>query len=58
MELAFNLTKTKGIATEADLPYTGSDGSCPQYTPAVVAGGYVKNPCGATGTRSHALPPS
>jgi len=44
MELAFNLTKTKGIATEADLPYRASDGACPQYKPAVVAGGYVKNP--------------
>jgi len=44
MELAFNLTVTKGIATEASLPYRGRDATCPSYTAAVKATGYVKNP--------------
>ena len=44
MELAFNMTVTKGIALESDLPYKGRDGACPAYTPAVKVSGYVKNP--------------
>jgi len=44
MELAFNLTMNKGIATEADLPYKSRDQACPTYTAAVKATGYVKNP--------------
>jgi len=44
MELAFNLTAKKGIALESDLPYKGRDATCPTYTPAVKATGYVKNP--------------
>merc|ERR1712072_1267623 len=44
MELAFNLTVTKGIALESDLPYQGSDASCPSYKAAVKATGYVKIP--------------
>ena len=44
MELAYNLTATSGIALEADLPYAARDETCAAYTPAVKAGGYVKNP--------------
>lgn len=44
MELAFNLTASKGIALEKDLPYQGVDGKCTAYPPAVKAAGYVKNP--------------
>jgi len=44
MELAFNLTVTKGIALESDVPYAGHDQACPSYTPAVKATGYVKIP--------------
>jgi len=44
MELAFNLTAQKGIALESDMPYTARDGTCPTYTAAVKATGYVKNP--------------
>jgi len=43
-ELAFNFSKTKGIALAADFPYTGSDSKCKQYTSAVKVGGYVKLP--------------
>jgi len=43
-ELAFNYSKTQGIAAAADFPYTGSDSKCKQYTPAVTVGGYVKLP--------------
>jgi len=44
MELAFNLTVKSGLALESDLPYRATDESCPSYTPAVKATGYVKNP--------------
>jgi len=44
MELAFNLTRDQGIATESDLPYQGVDQKCSSYTAAVKATGYVKNP--------------
>jgi len=44
MELAFNLTKTSGIALESDMPYKGRDESCTAYTAAVKVGGYVKLP--------------
>ena len=44
MELGFNLTVKKGIALESDLPYKATDQSCPTYTAAVKASGYVKNP--------------
>jgi cathepsin L len=44
MELAFNLTKTTGMALESDLPYKGRDETCTAYPPAVKATGYVKLP--------------
>lgn len=44
MELAFNMTVTKGIALESDIPYRGRDGQCPAYKAAVKVSGYVKNP--------------
>ncbi|CAE7600552.1 RD21A [Symbiodinium pilosum] len=44
MELAFNLTITKGIALETSMPYKGRDASCPTYTPAVKASAYVRLP--------------
>jgi len=44
MELAFNLTMSMGMPLEADLPYAGFDKTCTEYTPAVKATGYVKNP--------------
>merc|ERR1712010_445150 len=44
MEVAFNLTVTKGIALEADIPYRGRDESCEEYKAAVKVTGYVKNP--------------
>ena len=44
MELAFNLTVTKGIALESDIPYRGRDESCEEYKAAVKVSGYVKNP--------------
>jgi len=43
-ELAFNLTVTKGVALESDLPYSGHDEKCKAYRAAVKAGGYVRNP--------------
>merc|ERR1712019_266623 len=42
MELAFNLTKEKGIALESDIPYRGSDQKCTSYKAAVKCSGYVK----------------
>jgi len=44
MELAFNLSATKGIALESDLPYKMHDMTCTPYKAAVKATGYVKNP--------------
>jgi len=44
MELAFNMTRDKGIALEADLPYMGRDAKCTKYKAAVKVSGYVKNP--------------
>lgn len=44
MELAFNLTVSKGIALESDLPYKGRDAQCDTYTAAVKASGYVRLP--------------
>ena len=41
-ELAFNYTKSHGLALETDLPYSGRDHACPAYKPAVTLGGYVK----------------
>lgn len=43
-ELAFGLTKDKGIALESDLPYRGKDQFCRPYKAAVKCSGYVKNP--------------
>ena len=44
MELAFNLTMDKGLATEADMPYKQRDEECTPYKAAVKATGYIKNP--------------
>merc|ERR1719375_3048227 len=44
MELAFNMTKEKGIALESTLPYKGRDAKCSEYKAAVKCTGYVKNP--------------
>eukprot|EP00932_Pfiesteria_piscicida_P018943 SRR837773.5784.p2 GENE.SRR837773.5784~~SRR837773.5784.p2 ORF type:complete len:316 (-),score=115.89 SRR837773.5784:192-1040(-) len=54
-ELAFNLTVTKGIATEADLPYAGADAKCSSYTPAVKVSGFVKVPENDAGALETAL---
>jgi len=42
MELAFDLTTSTGVPTEADLPYTARDGTCASYPVAVQASGYTK----------------
>jgi len=44
MELAFNLTVTKGIASASEMPYAGRDETCKPYTAAAMVKGYVKNP--------------
>lgn len=44
MELAFNLTISKGIALESDLPYKGRDSTCQAYTAAVKASSYIRLP--------------
>ncbi|CAE7231560.1 unnamed protein product [Symbiodinium natans] len=44
MELAFNLTISKGIALESAVPYLGRDESCPSYKAAVKAKSYVRLP--------------
>ena len=44
MELAFNLTVSKGIALESEMPYKGRDETCKPYQPAVKASGYVRLP--------------
>ena len=42
MELAFDLTTSVGVPTEANLPYRGRDQSCSDYTVAVQSSGYQK----------------
>ncbi|CAJ1331026.1 unnamed protein product [Effrenium voratum] len=44
MEEAFNLTISKGIALESDLPYQGVDETCKPYKAAVKAQAFVKLP--------------
>jgi len=44
MELAFNMTRDKGVPLETDLPYKGRDETCSSYKPAVKVTGYVKLP--------------
>ena len=41
-ELAFNYTRSSGMATEAELPYKAHDEPCTKYSPAVGLSGYVK----------------
>jgi len=43
-ELAYNLTRDKGVPLESALPYTGRDGKCAPYTAAVKVSGYVNVP--------------
>lgn len=54
-ELAFNYTKTNGIAAAANYPYTGSDSKCKQFTPAVKVTGYVKLPANDAGSLATAV---
>merc|ERR1719223_2661636 len=42
MELAFDLTTSVGVPTEANLPYAGRDQSCGSYSVAVQTSGYTK----------------
>jgi len=42
MELAFNMTVTRGVPLESDLPYQGSDETCIDYPAAAKCDGYVK----------------
>jgi len=44
MELAFDLTTSVGVPTEANLPYAGRDSSCGTYPVAVQSSGYTKIP--------------
>lgn len=44
MELAFELSTSVGVPTEANLPYRGQDASCSSYTTAVQSSGYTKIP--------------
>jgi len=44
MELAFNMTATRGVPLESDLPYKGSDASCQDYPVAAKCDGYYKVP--------------
>jgi len=55
MELAFNLTISKGIALESALPYEGRDESCPSYKPAVKAKSYVRLPINEAASLETAL---
>ncbi|CAE7199726.1 cpl-1 [Symbiodinium sp. KB8] len=55
MELAFNLTISKGIALESSLPYEGRDASCPSYKPAVKAKSYVRLPINEAASLETAL---
>jgi len=41
-ELGFDLAVKKGLPLESDLRYTGQDGKCKTYKPAVKATGYTK----------------
>jgi len=43
-QTAFNMTITKGIALESDLPYEGHDEKCSAFKPAVKVSGYVGLP--------------
>jgi len=54
-ELAFNYTKAKGIALEADLPYKAKDEKCKKYTPAATLDGYVKLPANSADALEAAL---
>jgi len=42
MELAFEVSTATGVPTEADYPYTASDGTCGTYPVAVKSTGYTK----------------
>jgi cathepsin L len=42
MELAFDLSTSVGVPTEANLPYAGRDQTCGSYTVAVQTTGYTK----------------
>jgi cathepsin L len=44
MELAFNMTATRGVPLESDLPYKGRDASCTSYPVAAKCDGYYKVP--------------
>jgi len=55
MELAFNLTISKGIALESDLPYKGKDETCQEYRAAVKALSYVRLPINDASALEQAL---
>jgi len=44
MELAFNMTATRGVPLESDLPYKGRDATCTDYPVAAKCDGYFKVP--------------